>query len=134
MENVKDIDVEFYEVMGRLFYAIVAADGVVTANEEKCLKRMVCSHWVCMEEVKDRFHTCNPKEILRAFDQALFKRMNSEECYNEFLAFKNENPELFPAVVKKLIWTTANVIVHSFPVLNRSETEMLGKLKHALED
>ena len=50
-----------------------------------------------------------------------------------YLSFKNENPELFAPVVKKLIWTTANVIVHAFPGLNRSEAQMLIRLQESLE-
>lgn len=133
MENVKDVGVEFYDIVGRLFYAIVAADGVVTANEAKCLKRMVCSHWICLEEIKDRFDSCSPTEIISAFDYALFKHMDYKECFNQFVAFKNEHKELFTPVVNKLIWTTANVIAHSFPLLNRSEAEMLTKLQNAIE-
>ncbi|MAZ28745.1 MAG: hypothetical protein CL868_16925 [Cytophagaceae bacterium] len=133
MEKAEDVGVAFYEVMGRLFYAIVASDGVVTASEQKCLKRMVCSHWVCIEEVKDKFCSCKPTEIIHAFEYALFKRLRCDACFNEYLSFKNENPELFAPVVKKLIWTTANVIVHAFPGLNRSEAQMLIRLQESLE-
>ncbi|MEH6408084.1 MAG: hypothetical protein V7767_12450 [Leeuwenhoekiella sp.] len=134
MESTQDLGVEFYDILGKLFYAVAASDGIVSASEIKSLERMVRSHWICMEEVTDLFSNCLPKQIVQCFERARFKKLDVYECLEEFKYFKLENPQLFMPDVNKLIWSTANVIAHCYPGFNESEAVVLTKLQEVLED
>ena len=121
----------FYQQLGKLFYAIAASDKSVAPEELETLQAIVNSHWV--DTSSDHIDN-NAIDIIREF----ITLQNSEdcpanECFKEFLAFKDLNMALFDDSVSSLILQTANAIASSFSSRNKSELIMLAKLDMAMK-
>lgn len=124
---------EFYRMMGKLFYAIAAADKVVHKSEYKALLDIVNSNWIQMDEFEDEFHTDSAYQIEIVFGWLDYNKMDAEECFKEFEGFLKTHQNLFSKKRKRLIWQTANKIASSFSGKNKSELILLTKLKLLLE-
>lgn len=57
MLNSEKIGNEFYQNLGKLFYAVAMADNNVRPIEMKRLRKYVRQHWLDMDEIEDEFHT-----------------------------------------------------------------------------
>ncbi|MFL1012190.1 hypothetical protein [Flavisericum labens] len=126
MKTKKNTPKDFYQNLGKLFYAIAAADGKVEEVEFRELKKLAKNQWQqvdCIDESEEEFH-----ETELIFEYLNTKDYNAEKCFSDFVEFKNENPILFTQDVKKLILKTASAIANSFSSLNKSELIMLAKL------
>lgn len=129
MKTKKKMTLKFYQNLGKLFYAIAAADKEVRDEEFDKLKAVVKKQWLDVDELEDDYHTDAAYQI-----EIIFDWLNEEEnldakaCYNTFINYKNEQPHLFTANIKKLILKTAHAIAASFSGLNKSELIMLAKL------
>ena len=120
---------KFYQNLGRLFYAIAAADRQVQDVEFDKLKELVKKQWLEVDIIEDTYNTDAAYQI-----EFIFDWLNEEEnldataCYSTFINYKNEQPHLFTVNIKKLILKTAHAIASSFSGLNKSELIMLAKL------
>ncbi|WP_415862622.1 DUF302 domain-containing protein [Thalassobellus suaedae] len=129
MTTKKKLTLKFYQNLGKLFYAIAAADRDVRAVEFNKLKELVKKHWLDVDIIEDDFKTDAAYQI-----EIVFNWLDEEEhldakgCYNTFVNYKNEQPHLFTEDIKKLILKTAYDIAASFSGLNKSELIMLAKL------
>ena len=119
----------FYQNLGKLFYAMAAADKQVREEEFDRLKELVKKYWLDIDSIEDAYNIDAAYQIEIIFDW-LDKQENldSKGCYNAFVNYKNEQPHLFTDKVKKLILRTAHAIAASFSGLNKSELIMLAKL------
>lgn len=123
------ISLDFYQHLGKLYYAIAAADGYVREAEINQLKDIVKKEWLAVEDTDDRFGTDAAYQIEIVFDWLTAdKEYNSNECYNDFLAFKKDQLHLFTEDINRLILKTANAIAKSFSGKNKSELMLLAKL------
>lgn len=125
---------KFYQNLGKLFFAVAASDNVVREEEFKALKKVVTNHWMSVDEIEDEFHEDASFQIEIVFD---FLHANGYEDHaNDFLAdfkaFKSENEEMFPPNVERIIWRTCIAIADAFYGKNKSEKEMLAKIKAIL--
>ncbi|MEM0517204.1 MULTISPECIES: hypothetical protein [Aequorivita] len=132
MENTNKPQLLFYQKMGELFYAIAAADNVVRKTEYDTLKNIVAEKWKNLDEYEDPFHTDAAYQIEIVFDWFDYEQLDANDCFESFADYKKENPNLFTAERKKLIWETADAIASSFAGKNKSEVVMLAKLKMLL--
>lgn len=134
MRPSQDIIIAFYQNLGKLFYAIAAADKHVEEVEYTVLKEIVKTKWTKIDPVDDDFHTDAAYQIETVFDWLNNESFSdSETCYTEFLDFKKEHPSLFTEEIKSLILNTTNKIASSFHGLNKSELMMLAKLSIELK-
>ena len=129
MKPSQNTIISFYESLGKLFYAIAAADNVVEEVEFNVLKETVKNKWTKIDPVDDDFHSDAAYQIETVFDWLNNEGFsNSETCYNEFLEFKKEHPSLFTKNIKSLILKTATKIAASVADLNKSELMLVARL------
>jgi phosphomevalonate kinase len=134
MKNSTSISIDFYRNLGKLFYAIAAADNKVRKEEFDALKQIIKSKWLTVDFIEVSFGTDNISQIEIVFDW-LFKdgEYNAKTCFEDFIAFKNKNEALFTDNVKQLIMKTATAIASSFSGKNKSELIMLAKLNMSFQ-
>lgn len=123
---------EFYQNIGKLFYAVAAADNVVRPEEVKALKEIVENEWVKVEKTRDEFGTDAAYQIEIIFDWFDENQPAAMEAFEEFKEFKKDNEEMFDKELKDLIWKTADAIAGSFAGKNKAELSMLTELKRIL--
>lgn len=129
MLNSEKIGNEFYQNLGKLFYAVAMADNNVRPIEMKRLRKYVRQHWLDMDEIEDEFHTDAAYQIEIVFDWLNGEEKDGGEYFKEFKEFYKEHPEKFTEPIKKLVVETAESIAKSFAGKNRSEMLAIFKLK-----
>ena len=134
MKPSQNTIISFYENLGKLFFAIAAADNIVEEVEFNVLKKIVKDKWTKIDPVDDDFHSDAAYQIETVFDWLNNESfLNSETCYNEFIDFKKDHPSLFTEEIKSLIIKTATKIAASVADLNKSELKLVAKLSLELE-
>ena len=134
METKKKMTLKFYQNLGKLFYAIAASDKIVRIIEHERLKEFVKNQWLNVDLIEDTFGTDAAYHIEIVFDWLNQEEiLNAESCFNDFVAYKNEQAHLFTDEVKLLILRTASAIASSFSGVNKSELIMLVKLNMELD-
>src|SRR5690606_24541187 len=123
---------KLYENLGKLFYAIAAADKVIHKEEIKTLERIVKEDWVKVDDYKDQFGTDDAFYIEIMFDWMQENSPPAYQAFYEFREFKEDNEQLFTPKVKELTWKTATSIATSFEGNDPVEQTMLSKLKEIL--
>ncbi|MCX7546718.1 hypothetical protein OS188_01990 [Xanthomarina sp. F1114] len=134
MKSKNSLNVSFYEVLGKLFYAVAAADGVVELSEVNKLKEIIREEWLPVDESEDAFQTDAAFQIEVVFDWLNAQNnLNSEALFKEFVTYKNEQAHFFSPIIKKLIIKTAHAIAASFSGKNKSELIILARLEMELK-
>ncbi|HLV14272.1 MAG TPA: hypothetical protein VKY41_03755 [Xanthomarina sp.] len=134
MKNKKNLNIQFYEVLGKLFYAIAVADGMVEVSEVNKLKEIVKKDWLLVDKTEDAFQTDAAYQIEVVFDWLHSQNnLNSDSLFNEFVTYKNEHSHFFTSTIKQLIIKTAHAIAGSFSRKNKSELILLAKLDMELK-
>ena len=131
---MKHLNIKFYQNLGKLFYAVAAADKNVRDEEYDQLKEIVKSEWLAVDDIEDDFHTDAAYQIEMVFDW-LYKedKMDAKIWFDDFIAYKDEQPHFFTKAIKQLILKTANSVAASFSGKNKSELIMLAKLEMQLK-
>ena len=126
-----DINTELFENLGKLFYAVAAADRNLHENETLGLHREIEKFW------KPKF-TEAPYSmayyIWHAFELARRTDTTAEQAYEEFVVFFKKSPGEFTEEVKNLILDTANAISLAYADKNKSELILLAKLHLLFND
>jgi hypothetical protein len=133
MSEVRKPEIEFYQKIGKLFYAVAAADKVVRKSEYDALLKIVNDHWKDLDDYEDEYHTDAAFQIEIVFGWLDYNALDADECFEDFKYFTKEHPSLFSVKRKQLIWKTANAIANAFSGKNKSELILLTKLKLVLE-
>ena len=134
MKPSQETIMDFYQNLGKLFYAIAAADNHVDEAEFNALKETVKNKWTKVDPVDDDFHTDAAYQIETVFDWLNNEGFSdSKTCYTEFLDFKKEHPSLFTGAINSLILKTASRIASSVSGLNKSELMLVAKLSLELK-
>jgi hypothetical protein len=123
----------FYQNLGKLFYAIAAADKVVRKEEVTTLKEIVEKEWLKVDEINDEFGTDTAYQIEIIFDWLDENKPDADEAFNDFKEYREDHKNLFDQEIDQLIWKTADGIAASFAGKNKAEVIMLSKLKTLLE-
>jgi len=122
-------DIEFYENLGKLFYAIAATDNHVRDEEFNTLEDILNNEWKSSENLIGEFNASKANIILNTFKWLHNdNRYNAEVCYNSFITFKNTHEDLFNKKINSQILKTASKIAASFSAQNKSELMMLARL------
>lgn len=133
MHPSEKIGNEFYQNLGKLFYAIAMADKKVVPEEVEKLKEDVKKYWLQVDDIEDDFGTDAAYQIEIVFDWLQKEEKDSELYFDEFVDFFKEHPSKFNDRIKQLIWRTADDIAFSFAGKNKSELILLAKLKMLLK-
>lgn len=122
--------IQFYQNLGKLFYAFAAIDNEVRKEELKKLIQIVNTKWII---VKD-FDKTASNAIINTF-KWLYNdnEYNAELCYKSFLQYLDKNRSLFNENINSLIIKTATEITASFSGQNKSEVILLAKLSLELK-
>ncbi|XMO87438.1 hypothetical protein AAFN75_03965 [Algibacter sp. AS12] len=120
---------QFYQNLGKLFYAIAAIDGKVSAKEFEKLKLLVKKQWLEVDAIEDAFGTDAAYQIEFVFDWLNEARsLNTKTCFDDFINYKKSQSHLFTKEIKSLILKTASAIAYAFSGINKSELTLLAKL------
>jgi hypothetical protein len=134
MKPSQETIMSFYQNLGKLFYAIAAADNVVEEVEFNVLKETVKNKWTKVDPIDDDFHSDAAYQIETVFDWLNNEGFSdSETCFTEFIDFKKEHPSLFTKDIRSLIIKTASKIATSVADINKSELMMVAKLSIELK-
>ncbi|RED49372.1 hypothetical protein [Seonamhaeicola aphaedonensis] len=134
MKTQKRMTLKFYQSLGRLFYAIAAADKQVRKVEFNKLKELVREQWLPLDSTEDEYHSDAAYQIEIVFDWLNNEEnLNAQACYDAFINYKNEQPHLFTEEVNSLILKTGNTIANAFAGINKSELMMLANLSIELK-
>ncbi|MBK8845890.1 MAG: hypothetical protein IPO27_04655 [Bacteroidetes bacterium] len=128
MNSTPEIQILFYQNLGKLFYAIAAADKAIRIEEVEKLKQIVNMEWLNLGGVKDKLEIDAMREIKIIFNQLAAQTQNPNDSMADFKLFKKAHESLFTEDVKQLIWKTASAITTSFSGRNKSELIMLTEL------
>jgi hypothetical protein len=120
---------EFYQSLGKLFYAVAMADKNVRPIEIERLKEDVQKYWLKVDVIEDEFGTDAGYQIEIVFDWLQEEEKESDSCFREFTDFYKEHPSKFNTAIKQLIYRTADDIASSFANKNKSELVLMAKLK-----
>ncbi|HSP40284.1 MAG TPA: hypothetical protein VLN46_02550 [Gillisia sp.] len=123
---------KLYENLGKLFYAIAAADKVIHEEEIETLEKIVREDWVKVDDLKDEFGTDEAFYIEIMFDWMQENSPPAFQAFYEFKDFKEENEKMFTPKIKELTWKTAESIAASFESKDPAEETLLSKLKEIL--
>lgn len=125
----KELSLNFYQNLGKLFYAIAASDGNVRKVEIDKLKSIIKEHWLTIDDLKDPLGTDAAYQIEVVFDWLNNdEERNVKACFDDFVAYKRKQSHLFTEDVRSLIIKTAASIAYAFSGINKSELIMLAKL------
>ena len=118
----------FYSNLGKLFYAIAAADKTVREEEINTLKQIVNTEWLTLDGAKDKSEVDAMRQLKITFTQLNTQEKDAKICIEEFKLFKELHENLFTENVKQLIWKTANAISTAFSRRNKSELVLIAEL------
>ena len=134
MKARNKLTLKFYQNLGKLFYAIAAADHEVRNTEFDKLKELIKSQWLQLDPIEDKFNTDAAYQIEIVFDWLNNqKALDTKKCFNDFIDYKNKQRHLFTKNVKQLILKTGSAIAASFSGINKSELIILAKLDMELK-
>lgn len=128
MKSSDEVQRLFYSNLGKLFYAIAAADKTVSEEEINTLKQIVNTEWLLLEGAKDESEVKAMREIKITFEELNKEKANAKSCMTAFKLFKELHENLFTDNVKQLIWKTANAVASSFSRRNKSELLLIAEL------
>lgn len=128
------VGIEFYQNLGKLFYAIAIADRTVHTKELDRLKEIIRESWLTVDDIEDRYNADAAYQIETVFDRLLENGKESGQCFEDFTKYYTEHLKLFTEQVKILIADTANSIAKSFSGTNKAELIILAKLALLLRD
>lgn len=122
-----------YENLGRLFYAIAAADQHVHREEVEKLKTLVGKEWLPLENSTDSFGTDAAHYISIAFEYCLSESISSEDAYALFSTYYEEHEASITKELKRKIKTTASAIANAFAGKNKKEQKVIDELSTLLK-
>jgi len=129
MNHTEEIGQQFYQSLGKLFYAIAMADKNVRPSEVNRLREDVRAYWLELDELVDEFGSDAAFQIEIVFDWLEKEEKDGAAYYKEFADFYKEHREKFSEEIKSLIVQTCNDIAASFAGKNKSELILLARLQ-----
>jgi len=131
MKISKEIGVTFYQNLGRLLFAIAAADKHVHKQEYEAFKEVLKKE--LEEKLNSDYAAYALYQAKASFDYYNSINADANECFNAFMDFKRSNEEMFTDDIKKLIKGAASAIAAAYSSKNKSELIMLAKLELELK-
>ncbi|WP_241480651.1 hypothetical protein [Psychroserpens mesophilus] len=125
MEAIQQTNPEFYQQLGKLFFAIANADNSIRNEELKRLEEVLKTEWTDLNQVD----TVAKNTIIETFKWLESDHeYDSDTCYTSFVNYKRAHESIFDNDIKSLIMKTAAKIASSYNSQNKSELIMLANL------
>lgn len=121
--------VSFYQLMGRVFFAVAQADKRIEPEEVAALKQIVKDAWLEVDDTTDEFDTDAAFQIEIVFDYLLNNDVIENDVLDDLKEFKSVHPSIFTHRMIELIMETAFKIASSFARRNKSELVFISRLK-----
>ncbi|MEP5131328.1 hypothetical protein, partial [Nonlabens ulvanivorans] len=118
--NIKTTE-SFYHNLGKLFYAVAFCDKKIAPEEFKTLQVYIEKFWLQYDELTDILGGDAAHLIEIVFEGVQFFNESTDDMYQSFVSYKNEQPQLYNEQVSRLILETAKAIAYSYSKLNKSE-------------
>lgn len=115
---------EFYQNLGKLFYAIALADGNIVEAEFHILKQELNTFGFDSNGLEADFK----QQVISTFTDLHMEKRDAQACFNDFLDYQIKYDALFSKSIKKAILRMASKIASSFSGQNKSELIMLATL------
>ena len=128
----RELHQKFFQNLGRLFYAIAAADGKVRKEEIDSLKRIVREEWLDLDDYTDEFGTDSAFQIEIIFEWLDANKPDPQEAFQNFMEFHTENKDIFNKQINEKILAASRKIAAAFRGKNKSELVMLARLQSVL--
>ncbi len=122
----------FYKELGRLLYAIAAADGTVNEKEVATLKRVVSELLVPVEVTTDHFGTDQAYITEFEFDVLADRGASVEGAFDSFIAYMARHRNDLTPERRELIYAAANAVASAFHGVNAKELPLLIELREHL--
>nr|WP_299345396.1 hypothetical protein [Allomuricauda sp.] len=124
---------EFYQSLGKLFYAIACADKSVHVKELDKLKSFIRKYWLDVDEMVDEYGEDAAFQIETVFDWLMEYEKDAKSSFEDFSEFYHVHEEKFNPYIKVLILDTANAIANSAYGKNKAELIALANLQMLLQ-
>ncbi len=122
----------FYNELGKLLFAIAAADNTITVAERKSLGKEITERLLHKENATDPYGTSKAWDTQFSFETTEDQGTSADEAFDEFLsyikAYKNELSEDEVDICLKL----ADHIADSYHHINKKENKLLAQLRQSL--
>lgn len=122
----------FYKELGKLLYAIAAADNTITDAERKSLGKEITERLLHKERASDSYGTSKAWDTQFSFETTEDQGTSADEAFDDFLsyikAYKNELSEDEVDICLKL----ADHIADSYHHINKKENKLLAQLRQSL--
>ncbi len=122
----------FYKELGRLLYAIAAADGKVSRKELDTLKWVVKDLLVPIEPGTDHFGTDQAFITEFEFDTLLDRGVSPDDAFNSFAEYMKAHRDHLPEDKRELIYTCADSVANAMHGVNAKELPYLIGLHRLL--
>lgn len=122
----------FYKELGRLLYAIAAADGKVSDKEVRMLKKVVSEQLVPQEVSTDHFGTDQAYITEFEFDVLADRSASAEGAFDSFIAYMARHKHDLPPARKELIYRCADAVASAFHGVGKAELPLLIELHRHL--
>jgi hypothetical protein len=131
LNQESNIVIQFYQNLGKLFFAFAAIDNSVRPEELNKLINIVTKKWMPLKN----FDENSKNAIINTF-RWLQKdnEYNAETCFRSFIDYMHSHKLLFNKNINTLILKTASEITSSFSGQNKSEVILLAKLDIELKN
>lgn len=121
----------FYKELGRLLYAIAAADGRVSDKEVRMLKKVVSEQLVPQEVSTDHFGTDQAYVTEFEFEVLADRGASAEGAFDSFIAYMARHKNDLTPERKALIYRCADAVAGAFHGVGKAELPWLIELhKH----
>src|ERR1043166_1990600 len=122
MKHQMELNTEFANALGNLFYAMAAADRKVHVKERVKLSQVLRSKWA------NEPHQINLEQIVHVLDKLNESQASADNSFELFVAYREKHPEQFDHKTQVLIWSTVCAISIACAQNNKSELIFLSKL------
>lgn len=123
----------FYKELGRLLYAIAAADGSISDQEVAALKRIVKEELVPQEASTDHFGTDQAYITEFEFEVLADRAATSEEAFDSFTTYMARHRNDLSEDRRELIYRAADTVARAFHGVGKKEMPLLSELHQHLD-
>lgn len=122
----------FYKELGKLLYAVAAADGKIHPVEVAKFRKVISEEIVPVEASHDQFGTDNAYYAEFEFETLADRDFPASDAYHSFVLYLNEYKEKIDPVLKTLCYSAAEKVALATHGINQKESQYLEDLKKHL--
>jgi hypothetical protein len=131
--KIKDMNYkEFYAELGKLLYAVIDSDGVVSKTEKNRLKNLVKKQLVPLEHHVDAYGTNIAFYSEMEFDVLEDELPDVAATFNSFMTFVDEHQTEFDDTMKKVSLIIAKELSNVYLGTNKMERTLIDQLTKKL--